>query len=194
MKTERFSLAILLIVIGRDPSGRGGGERPVPRDGGADGLNCSPAPCVLPPTQASEGGGTVTDTPIVANPLNGDDLLLGSVDYNCGQESNVGFHLSRDGGSTWKRVECMAAITTKQNNYLALDEPSVSYDRTGTAYIAGIYFERRGIRRSRSRRRPKINRWNPLEQARRGTAPPGQTFPYMTQLAVDSEHGQSLGE
>ena len=91
----------------------------------------------LRPLRAS---GTVTDTPIVANPLNRDDLLLGSVDYNCGQESDVGFHLSRDGGSTWERVECMAAITTKQNNYLALDEPSVGYDRNGTAYIAGIYF------------------------------------------------------
>jgi hypothetical protein len=40
-------------------------------------FNCSPAPCVLPSTQASEGGGTVTDTPIVANPLNVKDLLLG---------------------------------------------------------------------------------------------------------------------
>ncbi len=135
MKNERFFLAILLIVsVGTLLAEAAGNCQS--GETAADGLNCSPAPCVLPPTQASEGGGTVTDTPVVANPLNRDDLLLGSVDYNCGQESNVGFHLSSDGGSTWKRVECMAAITTKQNNYLALDEPSVSYDRTGTAYIA----------------------------------------------------------
>src|SRR5580658_4972494 len=61
------------------------------------GLNCSPAPCVLPPTQASEGGGMVTDTPIVANRLDPKQLLLGGVDYNCPQPSVVGFHLSTDG-------------------------------------------------------------------------------------------------
>ncbi len=65
------------------------------------GLTCSPTPCVLPPTQASEGGSTVTDTPIVTNPLNPKQLLLGSVDYNCADPSSLGFHLSRDGGSTW---------------------------------------------------------------------------------------------
>src|ERR1700693_2005628 len=67
------------------------------------GFYCSPAPCVLPPTPASEGGGTVTDTPIVSNPLNAKQLLLGSVDFNCPQPSALGFHLSGDGGSTWKR-------------------------------------------------------------------------------------------
>lgn len=33
-------------------------------------LSCSPAPCVLPPTQASEGGAEITSPAIVANPLN----------------------------------------------------------------------------------------------------------------------------
>ena len=31
---------------------------------------CSPAPCVLPPTLASEGSGFVTDSHIVTNPIN----------------------------------------------------------------------------------------------------------------------------
>jgi hypothetical protein len=42
----------------------------------AGGFNCSPAPCVLPPTQASEGGGIVTDSDIVSNPLSPKHLLL----------------------------------------------------------------------------------------------------------------------
>jgi uncharacterized repeat protein (TIGR03803 family) len=66
-------------------------------------LTCSPAPCLLPPTQASEGGGTVTDPLIVTNPLNQKELLLASLDFNC-SPSALGFHLSRDGGSSWQRV------------------------------------------------------------------------------------------
>jgi uncharacterized repeat protein (TIGR03803 family) len=102
-------------------------------------FNCSPAPCVLPPTQASEGGGMVTDSPIVTNPLNAKQLLLGSVDDNC---NALGFHLSSDGGSTWK-VTCMASIYGEQV-WSPLDEPQVGYDRKGAAYIAGLYFPSEG--------------------------------------------------
>ena len=108
------------------------------------GLNCSPAPCVLPPTQASEGGGMVTDTPIVANRLDPKQLLLGGVDYNCPQPSVVGFHLSTDGGSTWKR-KCMPTIITKIHVYRPEDEPLVGYDRRGAAYIAGAYYDSEGF-------------------------------------------------
>src|ERR1700674_4597863 len=69
-------------------------------------LTCSPTPCVLPPTQASEGGSIVTDAPLVTNPLNPKQLLLGSFDGNCPNPSALGFHLSSDGGSTWNRT-CM---------------------------------------------------------------------------------------
>jgi hypothetical protein len=44
--------------------------------------------------QASEGGGIVTDSPIVADPLNDKHLLLGSFDANCGNPTILGFHLS----------------------------------------------------------------------------------------------------
>jgi hypothetical protein len=108
------------------------------------GLTCSPAPCVLPPTQASEGGSLVTDSPIVTNPMNEKELLLGSVDGNCPPPSGLGFHLSADGGSTWKRVTCMPDII-EQQVYDPLDEPSVGYDREGTAYISGAYFDTRGL-------------------------------------------------
>ena len=149
-------------------------------------LTCTPTPCVLPPTQASEGGGTVTDTPVVANPVNRDDLLLGSVDYNCGQESNVGFHLSTDGGSTWERVECMSAITNRQNNYLPLDEPSAGYDRNGNAFIAGLYFDEveGGVRGLMAVQKSADGiHWSKPVVA---LAHPGQTYPFETRLTVDT--------
>ena len=109
------------------------------------GFNCSPAPCLLPPTQASEGGSIVTDPVIVPNPLNAKELLLGSFDGNCPGPSALGFHLSRDGGSTWQRVTCMPYIITKDPMYWPTFEPSVGYDRNGTAYIAGEYSDSEGL-------------------------------------------------
>jgi len=101
-------------------------------------LTCTPAPCVLPPTQASEGGNIVTDSPIVTNPLNENQLLLGSFDGNC---PGLGFHLSRDGGSTWTVANCMPDIYTKQHVYQPEFDPLVGYDRHGNAYAAGEYFD-----------------------------------------------------
>jgi hypothetical protein len=109
----------------------------------AGGFNCSPAPCVLPPTQASEGGSIVTDSLIVPNPLNQKELLLGSFDSNC-YPSALGFHLSRDGGSTWKRVLCMPFFYTKNFVYVPSFEPAVGYDRNGIAYAAGFYNDNEG--------------------------------------------------
>jgi hypothetical protein len=99
---------------------------------------CSPAPCVLPPTQASEGGNPVTDTPIVSSPLSPKQLLLGSVDGNCPRPSVLGFHISNDGGSTWKRT-CMISYITKYAVFWPSGEPAVGYDRKGAIYIAGLY-------------------------------------------------------
>jgi len=113
---------------------------PPPGPVNRDVLTCSPAPCVLPPTQASEGGSMVTDSPIAANPINPKELLLGSVDFNCYGNYDPGFHLSDDGGSSWQRVLCMPNIITKQGAYEAEDEPSVGYDRNGTAFAAAPYF------------------------------------------------------
>jgi hypothetical protein len=87
----------------------------------------------------------VTDPAIAANPKNGQQLLLGSVDYNCGTvTSNVGEHLSADGGSTWTRVECMPGIEADKRGYDAVGEPSVGYDAKGNAYASGTYFDLTG--------------------------------------------------
>jgi uncharacterized repeat protein (TIGR03803 family) len=101
-------------------------------------LTCSPVPCVLPPTQASEGGGIVTDSPIVGSPTNAKHLLLGSFDGNCSGLALLGFHLSTDGGSTWSR-HCMPTIQ-KDRMYSPVDDPQVGYDLKGIAYISGYYF------------------------------------------------------
>lgn len=63
-------------------------------------LTCSPAPCILPPVEASEGGFEVADAPIAADPRNPKHLIVGSDDFNCPGSSLLGFHVSRDGGST----------------------------------------------------------------------------------------------
>jgi hypothetical protein len=155
------------------------------------GLTCSPAPCVLPPTQASEGGSTVTDTPIVTNPMNSEQLLLGSVDYNCSKQSNLGFHLSRNGGPTWERVECMLGIVNTQHDYLPLDEPSVGYDRNGNAYFGGVYFDSEGqgehglvaVQRSTDG-----THWSKPVVAMHL---PGQTFPFESRMTVDISAGST---
>jgi hypothetical protein len=93
---------------------------------------CSPAPCVLLPTQASEGGYEVADAPIV-DPLNPTHLLLGSDDANC--QFDFGFYTSADGGSSWNRYCPSQGI----DGYFPGDDPMVGYDRNHVAYIAGTY-------------------------------------------------------
>ena len=84
-----------------------------PGSASPDVLTCSPTPCALPPTEASEGGGIVTNPVIVTDPANAENLLLGSFDANCGPPSFAGFHLSANAGSTWKRIWCSPVIHLK---------------------------------------------------------------------------------
>jgi hypothetical protein len=148
------------------------------------GLTCSPAPCVLPPTQASEGGYIVTDAPIVSNPLNPKHLLLGSFDGNCPGSSALGFHLSRDDGSTWKR-KCMPSIITKTRVYWPGFDPLVGYDRNGAAYIAGEYGDSEvlGYGLVAFQKSTDGTHWSKPAVALRQ---PGLTFPFETALAVDT--------
>jgi hypothetical protein len=123
----------------------------------------------------------VTDTPIVSNPLNGRDLLLGSVDYNCPEPSAVGFHLSSDGGSAWNRVDCMPVIYT--GVYWPLDEPSVGYDRDGNAYVAGVYVKSEGSNGFLAVQKSTDGiHWSKPVVALRQSGP---SFPIETSMAVD---------
>jgi hypothetical protein len=192
MKTKpRVVLIVLVVSAGLFLAGSAHGQSAEAPKPAKPRLTCSPAPCVLPPTQASEGGGVTTDPLIVTDPLKPNDLLLGSVDYNCGQQSSLGFHLSTDGGSTWERVECMTPIIHGENRYLPDDEPSVGYDRKGAAYSAGVYFDYEGscckgfvaVQKSADG-----THWSkPIVALRQ----PGLTYPFQTRLTVDANAGSS---
>lgn len=65
---------------------------------------CSPTPCALPNVQVSQGKKPVNEDPIAANPINAQQLLTGSNDYNC--SSLLGFFASGNGGSSWNHT-CM---------------------------------------------------------------------------------------
>jgi hypothetical protein len=143
-------------------------------------VKCSPAPCVLPPTQASEGGYEVADAPIVADPLNPTRLLLGSDDFNC--QFGVGFFSSPDAGSSWNRTCLMQGIGL----YAPSDFPMVGYDHNGVAYIAALYshhtnatFGVIGIQSSAD----GINWSQPVTALKQGT------FPANPWLAIDTNVG-----
>jgi hypothetical protein len=133
----------------------------------------------------------VTDSPIATNPLNAKDLLLGSVDFNCPRGLSLGFHLSRDGGSTWPRVTCVPGIIIMRRLYQPVDEPSVGYDRKGTAYVAGAYvclaegcngnYGLVAVQKSTD----GIHWGQPVVAMRS----PGQTGPYLTHMVVDASAG-----
>ena len=152
----------------------------------AGGFDCSPAPCVLPPTQASEGGDSiVTDSPIAADPLNEGRMLLGSVDSNCGNDSSVGFALSTDGGSTWDRVDCMPVITGRRGGE-AVGEPSVGYDQKGNAYASGTYSDIAGTGDGLAAVQESSDGGTSWGKPVVALQSPGDTFPYLTHLSVDA--------
>ena len=83
----------------------------------------------------------------------------------------------------------MPSIFTRQHVYWPSDEPSVGYDRMGSAYIAGVYFDSEGmgygliaIQKSSD----GIHWGKPVIALRR----PGDTEPYDTFLTVDAGPSQ----
>jgi hypothetical protein len=100
-------------------------------------LTCSPAPCVLPTVQVSEGGNAVTDASIAVNPLNSSDFVVAAQDLNCsfGFGYPMGVYSSSNGGSSWSPPGCMNLVYT----YSPCCYPTVGYDRTGAAYLEGEY-------------------------------------------------------
>ncbi len=100
-------------------------------------LSCSPAPCVIPPTRATQGA---FDAPIAADPANPQHLILGSDDLQCPYPTNSGFNLTFDGGSNWGDLFCMSPLDHEGDAYGAGGSPILGYDLNGTAYIGGTYF------------------------------------------------------
>jgi len=100
-------------------------------------LPCSPAPCVVPPTQVSSGGFS-TDTSIAASPAKSNQIVLGSLTDNCGQNSSVGALVSTDGGSDWS-LDCMVEMLFNGHDFVPNDPPMVGQDRLGDVYVAAPY-------------------------------------------------------
>jgi hypothetical protein len=147
-------VTVAACLLGTNAIGQAGHHRPqefrsfgpsAPMPANREPITCSPAPCVLPPTQGSEGGAEVIDAPIAADPLNAMHLLLGSEDFNCGPSSFSGFHFSKDGGSTWG-THCLPVISAPKLVYLPGGEPMVGYDSNGVAYIGDEYSDNGGQR------------------------------------------------
>jgi len=92
---------------------------------------CSPAPCLTPNVQASEGGAPVNETPIAVDPMRPGHMLTGGNDYNC--PSIQGFYATNNTGSTWNHT-CMRTLSGTGGD----GDPAVGYDTNGNAYIAGI--------------------------------------------------------
>jgi hypothetical protein len=104
-------------------------------------LTCSPAPCVLPTSQASPGAAPANTTPIVVNPKNPSVLLAGANDYSCAfPNGNMqGYYLSTDAGTTWNHT-CMSVYSG-----LGQGDPGVAFSANGKfAYIAGLQANRSG--------------------------------------------------
>jgi hypothetical protein len=108
------------------------------RSTGPQFISCSPAPCVLPPALATGDDMPDYDAPIVANPTNPRQLLVGSNDINCFRESSLGFHLSSDGGSAWSDL-CLSPLSNHGTLYVTGFGPILGYDLNGVAYIGGPY-------------------------------------------------------
>ena len=99
---------------------------------------CSPAPCVLHPMLASENTGINIFAPAAANPIDPRQLIVGSLDTNCGRSTLVGFHVSNDAGATWSTT-CLTTFSEFGKTWTPGDLPLAGYDLKGTAYIAGFY-------------------------------------------------------
>jgi hypothetical protein len=95
---------------------------------GAPGLTCSPAPCILPNSQASGGGQPVNEDPVAVNLKNPKQVLTGGNDYNC--PTIQGFYASSDGGSTWTRT-CLPGSGGE-------GDPIVGYNLKNVAFAGGI--------------------------------------------------------
>ncbi len=138
MKIQFCLLALLLVSFSPRQAEGQSHAAAVNSVSALSGAACSPAPCVLPPALASEGTGADIFAPVAANPKSPRQVIVGSDDGNCGQFTQVGFHVSSNAGSSWSTT-CLAAFSEFGRGWDPLDLPLVGYDLKGSAYIAGYY-------------------------------------------------------
>lgn len=94
-------------------------------------LTCSPAPCILPNVQVSEGGMPVTAAVISVNPNNSKQFIVATEDGNC-PPYQIGISASGDGGGKWNSA-CVYPVLGDAASPLA------GYDLNGRAFVGGLY-------------------------------------------------------
>src|SRR5580698_1193294 len=101
---------------------------------------CSPAPCVLPATQVTQGPNESWDAVIAADPSNPQNVIVGTNDANCGEDGSAtqGFLLSSDAGSDWSQY-CMPGRSEGGQAFGPSGVAVLTYDGNGVAYIGGYY-------------------------------------------------------
>jgi hypothetical protein len=95
-----------------------------------------PGPVRYQPVQATQGG---FDAPIVADPTNPRNLIVGSDYTKCPYPANSAYNLSFDGGSNWSDQFCMDSVFYEGNEYYPSGGPILGYDLNGVAYVGGDY-------------------------------------------------------
>jgi len=96
-------------------------------------LTCSPAPCLFPNVQASEGGAPVETQVIAINPNDSSQIMVRADDYNC--SSYQGVSSASNGGQTWK-TSCLPLMF----NYIGELNPVAAYDSNNVAYGGGVEY------------------------------------------------------
>ncbi|MGH9500538.1 MAG: hypothetical protein ACRD3L_15455 [Terriglobales bacterium] len=92
--------------------------------------------CVIPPVWPEADVFSV-NAPIVANPLNPKQLLLGSNDSTC-TDTGPGFDLSNDGGLSWQH-RCATPLFRNGNEFDPSGNPLVGIDRLGRMFEGGYF-------------------------------------------------------
>jgi hypothetical protein len=138
---QRLAATLCVVLFAAVLSGGQSGST-IDNPGSDDTLSCSPAPCVLPPTQVSSPPHGATDAPIAADPANPGRVILGSDGDACGSQGVLAFYVASDPGS-WSTV-CMVPLTSGGQEYVPDFDPVLAYDRDGVAYIGGFYLDDNG--------------------------------------------------
>lgn len=119
------------------------------------GLNCKPAPCVLPNVESAGGANPVNETAIAASPIDNAQLIMGANDFNCGSMAarrtpkvgsdsinyvGVSHWTTNNGGKTWSGgCDALAGNAT-----IGVADPILGYDLSGAAYEGSIQLAHSG--------------------------------------------------
>lgn len=96
-----------------------------------------------PTAQFGSGAGLpANETSIAVNPIDPNNVIGGTNDYEPGVDSIMGIYASFDGGHTWPYSRHARQIITPSRKMLGSGDPVIAFDTQGVAYAAFIAFGR----------------------------------------------------